>query len=284
MKKIMIIGITGMLGSTLLRRLVLEKNFDIYGTSRKPSPIEIHKHLKYNHIAEIDVLDEAKLFNLITEIQPDIIINCAGIIKQLDHLNDPLEILPINSLFPHKLNKYCISSNIKLIHISTDCVFSGKKGNYTESDISDAEDLYGKSKFIGELNNKTSLTIRTSIIGHENVTKLSLLEWFLSQEDQIEGYRKAIFSGLTTLELSNVITEIIKNHTNLVGLYNVASEPVSKYDLLNLIAEIYSKEIKITPVDNPEIDRSLNPKKFIDETGIRILSWHNMISSMKLFG
>ena len=280
----MVIGITGMLGSTLLRHLVLDKSFDIYGTSRNALPLEIHKHLKYKHIANIDVLDEVKLFNSIKEIQPEIIINCAGIIKQLNHLNDPLEILPINSLFPHKLNKHCISNNIKLIHISTDCVFSGKKGNYSEKDISDAEDLYGKSKYIGELNNKTSLTIRTSIIGHEIDTKLSLLEWFLSQTDEIEGYRKAIFSGLTTLELSNVISKIIKNHPNLVGLYNVASEPISKYELLNLIAEIYSKEIKIIPVDNPEIDRSLNPKKFIDETGIRILSWHNMINSMKLFG
>ena len=280
----MVIGITGMLGSTLLRHLVLDKSFDIYGTSRNALPLEIHKHLKYKHIANIDVLDEVKLFNSIKEIQPEIIINCAGIIKQLNHLNDPLEILPINSLFPHKLNKHCILNNIKLIHISTDCVFSGKKGNYSEKDISDAEDLYGKSKYIGELNNKTSLTIRTSIIGHEIDTKLSLLEWFLSQTDEIEGYRKAIFSGLTTLELSNVISKIIKNHPNLVGLYNVASEPISKYELLNLIAEIYSKEIKITPVDNPEIDRSLNPKKFIDETGIRILSWHNMINSMKLFG
>ena len=280
----MVIGITGMLGSTLLRHLVLDKSFDIYGTSRNALPLEIHKHLKYKHIANIDVLDEVKLFHSIKGIQPDIIINCAGIIKQLNHLNDPLEILPINSLFPHKLNKHCISNNIKLIHISTDCVFSGKKGNYSEKDISDAEDLYGKSKYIGELNNKTSLTIRTSIIGHEIDTKLSLLEWFLSQTDEIEGYRKAIFSGLTTLELSNVISKIIKNHPNLVGLYNVASEPISKYELLNLIAEIYSKEIKIIPVDNPEIDRSLNPKKFIDETGIRILSWHNMINSMKLFG
>lgn len=280
----MVIGITGMLGSTLLRHLVLDKSFDIYGTSRNATPLEIHKHLKYKHIANIDVLDEVKLFHSIKGIQPDIIINCAGIIKQLNHLNDPLEILPINSLFPHKLNKHCISNNIKLIHISTDCVFSGKKGNYSEKDISDAEDLYGKSKYIGELNNKTSLTIRTSIIGHEIDTKLSLLEWFLSQTDEIEGYRKAIFSGLTTLELSNVISKIIKNHPNLVGLYNVASEPISKYELLNLIAEIYSKEIKIIPVDNPEIDRSLNPKKFIDETGIRILSWHNMINSMKLFG
>ncbi len=280
----MVIGITGMLGSTLLRHLVLDKSFDIYGTSRNATPLKIHKHLKYKHISNIDVLDEVKLFHSIKGIQPDIIINCAGIIKQLNHLNDPLEILPINSLFPHKLNKHCISNNIKLIHISTDCVFSGKKGNYSEKDISDAEDLYGKSKYIGELNNKTSLTIRTSIIGHENDTKLSLLEWFLSQTDEIEGYRKAIFSGLTTLELSNVISKIIKNHPNLVGLYNVASEPISKYDLLNLIAEIYSKEIKIIPVDYPEIDRSLNPKKFIDETGIRILSWHNMINSMKLFG
>jgi dTDP-4-dehydrorhamnose reductase len=283
MYKVLIIGITGMLGSTLLRKLALNAEIELYGTSRMINPIEIHKETRYTHLEEVDVMKPEKLFNHVLKIKPDVIINCAGVIKQLKFLQNPLNILPINSLFPHKLEELCIQNEIRLIQISTDCVFSGKKGNYTEADISDAEDLYGKSKYIGEVYGKGSLTIRTSIIGHEHNSQHSLLEWFLSQKSHIEGYQNAIFSGLTTLELSKVIEEVILKFKNLTGLYQVSSEPISKYALLKLIKEVYKKDIQIIPSDKVVINRSLNCKKFQKETGIKIPNWNSMIKSMHSF-
>jgi len=280
MQKVFIIGITGMLGSTLLKTLVNNRELSIYGSSRHSNPINAHKDLNYRHIGELDILDENKFFDHISQIKPEIIINCAGVIKQIKGAQNPLDIIPINSLFPHKVEKFCTSKKIRLIHISTDCVFSGRKGGYKEEDISDAEDLYGKSKYIGEVYGENSLTLRTSIIGHENGTSHSLLEWFLSQNNKVEGYKKAFFSGLTTIELSSIIEEIIISFKDLSGLYQISSKPISKYDLLMLIKEIYRKDIDIIPSYNVEIDRSLNSEKFQNKTGIVVPEWTNMIKSM----
>ena len=280
MHKVFIVGITGMLGSTLLKTLVNNSQLKIYGSSRNSNQINAHKALNYEHIGGLDILDENKIFNQLSSVKPDTIINCAGVIKQIKSAQNPLDIIPINSLFPHKLEKFCNLKKISLIHISTDCVFSGRKGNYTEIDISDAEDLYGKSKYIGEVYGKNSLTLRTSIIGHENGTTNSLLEWFLSQNNIIEGYTNAIFSGLTTLELSSIIEKIIINFGDLSGLYQVSSKPISKFDLLTLVKDIYQKDIEIIPSSKIKINRSLNSKKFQNKTGISVPEWTTMIKSM----
>ena len=211
MLKVMIIGITGMLGSNLLKSMSRNNNLSLIGTSRR-NRLKYHKNINYVHLENINVDDDETFYEAIKLSKPDVIINCVGLIKQLSDSNDPLKILPINSIFPHKLYHFCNQESIRLIQISTDCVFSGKKGNYKETDISDAEDLYGKSKYIGELHGNNSLTIRTSIIGHEIASKESLLEWFLSQEGSINGYSNAIFSGLTTLELSKILEKIILFH------------------------------------------------------------------------
>ena len=162
------------------------------GSSRRYK-LKIHQKINYEHLKNLDVENEEEFFNTVKAHKPDVIINCIGVIKQLKHADEPLKVLPINSIFPHKLHYFCNQEDIRLIHISTDCVFSGKKGNYLETEISDAQDLYGKSKYIGELHGRNSLTIRTSIIGHEIDSKESLLEWFLSQEDRINGYTNAFF-------------------------------------------------------------------------------------------
>tara|TARA_A100001388_G_scaffold96137_1_gene69961 strand:+ start:1165 stop:2016 length:852 start_codon:yes stop_codon:yes gene_type:complete len=282
MLKILVIGITGMLGNTLLRSLSKNKKFSVLGSSRRDK-LKIHQKINYEHLKNLDVENEEEFFNTVKAHKPDVIINCIGVIKQLKHADEPLKVLPINSIFPHKLHYFCNQEDIRLIHISTDCVFSGKKGNYLETEISDAQDLYGKSKYIGELHGRNSLTIRTSIIGHEIDSKESLLEWFLSQEDRINGYTNAFFSGLTTLELSNVIENIILYHKDLSGLYHVSSKPISKYDLLNLIKKVYQKKIKIVPSDQVKINRSLNSEKFLKATNLEVSDWESMIESMKNF-
>ena len=281
MLKILVIGITGMLGNTLLRSLSKNKKFSVLGSSRRDK-LKTHQKVNYIHLKNLNVENE-EFFKTVKAHQPDVIINCIGVIKQLKHADEPLKVLPINSIFPHKLHYFCNQEDIRLIHISTDCVFSGKKGNYLETEISDAQDLYGKSKYIGELHGKNSLTIRTSIIGHEIDSKESLLEWFLSQEDKIKGYTNAFFSGLTTLELSNVIENIILHHKDLSGLYHVSSKPISKYDLLNLIKKVYQKKIKIVPSDQVKVNRSLNSEKFLKATNIEVSDWESMIESMKNF-
>lgn len=214
---------------------------------------------------------------------PDVIINCIGLIKQLDTANDPLHAVPINTLLPHQLSAMCKNIGARLIHISTDCVFSGKKGNYLESDFADAYDLYGRSKFLGEVHSSHAVTLRTSIIGHELTSKKSLICWFLDQHDTVKGFTNAIFSGLPTLELANIVHKVVLPHKTLSGLYHVATTPINKFDLLNLVAKAYSKNIVIVPDNSIAIDRSLNAQRFAEATGYVAPQWELLIQKMHEF-
>jgi dTDP-4-dehydrorhamnose reductase len=217
----------------------------------------------------------------IEHANPDVVINCIGIVKQLPAASDPLPTIAINALFPHQLAHICRQNRSRLIHVSTDCVFSGRKGNYTENDPTDAEDLYGKTKFLGEVDYPGCLTIRMSIIGPELSTTHGLFAWFMSQEGKtVSGYKKAIFSGLTTLALSEIIGKIISDYPELQGVWQIASKPISKFDLLNLVKKTYGMAITIEPDETVINDRSLNPGKFIKETKIKIPSWESMIDQM----
>lgn len=168
-----------------------------------------------------------------------------------------------------------------MIHVSTDCVFSGAKGNYSESDPSDAEDLYGKSKYLGEIIDRVHVcTLRTSIIGHELGRSVALLEWFLSQTNMVSGYNKVIFSGLPTVEIAKIIGDIILPDDTLHGLFNISSEPISKYDLLNIIKNVYKKNIHINMDNTIFCDRSLNSTKFQTRTGYRPPDWNILIQTM----
>ena len=268
-----------MLGSALFRSLA--RNFNVIGTIRgeeiPPSLVEFESAIFPNFT--VNQIDGIKY--LFQKIKPSIVVNCIGVIKQLEYANDPLKILPINTLFPHQLSEICKQYDARLIHISTDCVFSGKKGGYIESDKPDAEDLYGISKYLGEVNHEeNSVTLRTSIIGHELNSKKALLEWFLSQELSIKGYRKAVFSGLTTNELSKVIRDIVIPNKSLAGLFHISSKAIDKYSLLNMISEVYNKKIKIISDESIIIDRSLDSSYFTKTTGYIAPNWHDMIKEM----
>ncbi|MAJ05453.1 MAG: NAD(P)-dependent oxidoreductase [Crocinitomicaceae bacterium] len=283
--KILVLGITGMLGHKAFNHFSFSKDFQTYGTLRNKKDISKYfdkNQNKKNIFSNVDVLNTNDVFKLIDKIKPDIIINCIGIIKQLKETHNSLLSIELNALFPHKLANFIEGTNSRLIHISTDCVFSGAKGNYLEEDHSDAQDIYGKTKFLGELiNYNNSITIRTSIIGPELKGKLSLLEWFLSQKQSINGYTNAIYSGFSTNELVNIIENYIIPNPSISGLYNVASDPISKYELLKIISKVYHKEIIIIPFDKFKSDKSLNCGKFIKDFNFRKKTWFQMILEMK---
>ncbi|CAM4412461.1 MAG: hypothetical protein LEGION0403_FIIPPAGN_00930 [Legionella sp.] len=281
--KILVLGVTGMLGSAVFHTFNQQQsNFTVWGTLRsrenlKYFPSSCHSHL----ISDIDVLDFDVLCKVFAQVRPDIVINCIGLIKQLSNAKDPLSALPINAMFPHRLAHLCGLSGARLIHVSTDCVFSGDKGFYTENDKSDAEDLYGKSKFIGELTEfPHAITIRTSIIGHELNSKAALVEWFLSQQSTAKGYVNAIFSGLPTFELARVMRDYVIPKPELCGLYHVVANPINKYELISLIAEIYKKKINIVADEEVKIDRSLNGERFKEATGYVAPAWPELITLM----
>ena len=285
MSRILVLGSTGMLGSAILRVFAKDPEYEVFGSVRSSAALRAFPELPAGQLRICtDVENSDFLMGLMAEIQPDVVINCVGLIKQLENADDPLAILPINAILPHRLARLCSIAGARLVHISTDCVFDGSQGGYIESDISDAEDLYGRSKLLGELHYSHTVTLRTSIIGHELNSAYGLVEWFLSQEREVRGYTKAIFSGLPTVELAWLIKEYVLPNDKLSGLYHVAANPISKYELLTLIAEVYAKRIDIIPDDKLVINRSLNAKRFNVVTGYRSPSWLELIKRMYEFG
>lgn len=273
-----------MLGHTAFRLLSATDAHEVWGTMRQASHAAYFPPaLQSRLLPGLDVLDQDALAAVIARIKPDVIINCVGLIKQLAAANDPLVVLPINAMLPHRLANLSALAGARLIHISTDCVFAGKRGHYAEDDISDAEDLYGKSKYLGEVHDqKHVLTLRTSIIGHELNSRLALLEWFLAQEGSVHGYKSAIFSGLPTIELARVIRDYVLPNQELSGLYQVASAPIAKFELLQLIARRYQKNIQIIADDTVHIDRSLNGQRFREATSYQTPDWEALVDGMFL--
>ena len=282
-KTVLVLGATGMLGNVVFRYLSSKESYKVYGSVRSAkSKLLFNKNLRKNLISDINVDSDKKIANLFSLVNPDIVINCIGVIKQLDHSSNVLEVVPINSLLPHKLATLCKKKSIRLIHFSTDCVFSGEKGNYIESDNPDPKDLYGRSKLIGEIDYPNCLTLRTSIIGPELNTARSLLCWFLKESGTIKGYVKAIFSGLPTVEIARVLCEYIIEK-NLSGIYHLSGNSIDKYSLLNLIAKTYNHKVNIVPDNRIVIDRSLNCEKFRKITGYEPKAWDDLIKSMREF-
>ena len=272
--KILILGATGMLGHTLLAKL--SKNHEVLGTSRKTTN---HPQVRSGFVASAQEKHLHAFQDLINEFKPDFVINCIGAIKQYDLPHT--HFIEINSLWPHLVAKMCQTT--KLIHFSTDCVFTGKKGGYSELDTPDAQDSYGLSKNLGELKDyKNALTLRTSIIGHEQNSQVSLLEWFLSQQKECKGFTGAIFSGFPTTEVAEILDSYIfkSMQAGLHSLYHFSAEPISKYDLLNLIKDTYEKDIEIHKEDSVKIDRSLNSDKLRSEISFSPKPWPQMIEEM----
>ena len=279
---ILILGATGMLGHALYNFLSKESNLRVFGTIRnEDSLILFSKAQAKNIITGVDAQNFDTVFAALTKIKPQIVINCIGIIKHISLADEVLKTVPINTLFPHHLAIATKKMNARLILVSTDCVFSGEKGNYAESDPADCKTVYGISKYLGEISNqKNILTIRTSIIGHELRGGHSLVNWFLNQKDVATGYDNAIYSGLPTIELAHIIRDLIIPNNTLWGLYHIASKPISKFDLLALIAQIYGKKIKLKKSIAPNINRSLNCNKFKKVTGYKPKTWKRLITEM----
>jgi dTDP-4-dehydrorhamnose reductase len=279
--KVLILGATGLIGSGLFYSHSNKESLEVFGTIRSQSLSELFpKKLKKNLFSGVDVTNDSVVLKLISRIQPHVVINCIGLTKHLPSGNDPLLAIPLNSYLPHYLAAHCKLLGIRFIHISSDCVFSGNKGNYVETDIPDATDIYGKSKALGEIDDGSAVTLRTSTIGHELTSSHGLLNWFLSQKQECPGFKKALFSGVSTVELARIISDFVIPTPLLTGLYHIAGQTISKYDLLKLIAKEYGKQIHISPEKSFEINRSLNGDKFLKATGYTPPSWPKLIKMM----
>ena len=279
--RVLVIGIGGMLGHKLWQ--VFDSRFDAWGTTL----FEFSRLERFGifsperTIQRVNVTNFDSLTKTFSVVRPDIVVNAVGIIKQVPEAKDPIISLEINSLFPHRLYHLCQAVGARLIHMSTDCVFSGNKGMYTEQDQPDASDLYGQSKYLGELTQPGSLTVRTSIIGRELSTTNSLIEWFLSQRGkQIRGFSKALFTGFPTLVLAEILADIVEDHPDLTGLYHVSSDAIDKHKLLSLLRDAFEIDIEIEPADEVQIDRRLDSSKFRQETGFVPLSWPELVQKM----
>ncbi len=280
--KILILGGSGMLGHALYAtcrqtnqtRVTLRREYSAYERFKIFDRSDVIPNLDITHLKEME--------RVIRREAADVVVNCIGIIKQSHLQSNPIANIEINSLLPHRLSEICATTNSRLIHLSTDCVFSGRKGAYTETDEADPVDLYGRTKLLGEVMGNRCLTIRTSMIGTELERKDSLIEWFLAQSGTIHGYKNAIFSGFTTQELSRIIETIIQDGRSLTGLYHVASEPISKYNLLcGIRDELGLKhKLNIIPDETFRCDRSLESKRFRNELGYTPPSWSTMIKEL----
>ena len=282
--RVLVVGASGMIGSTVLRVLSEKSDWQVFGTVRDESVKRFFSAaIGERLIAGIDVEHPDLLVKVLDQIRPDVVVNCAGLTKHKPEADDPLVSIPINTLMPHRLAGLCKLAGARLIHVSTDCVFSGEKGGYLESDFADARDVYGKSKALGEVLYPHTITLRTSTIGHELQSKYGLLDWFLAQEGRCKGYTRAIFSGLPTVVFAQVVRDVVIPHKELSGLYHVAAEPIGKFDLLKLIAEVYGKAIDIVPDDKLVIDRSLDARHFQMATGYIAPEWPELIKLMHAY-
>ncbi len=279
--RVLILGGGGMLGHKLSQ--LYSQKFETWVTVR--TGFRDYERFRLfdekRTLGGVDAFDFATVERAFELAQPDVVINAVGVIKQLQTAKDPITALTINSLLPHRLAALCRASGARLITLSTDCIFNGRRGMYTEDDISDAEDLYGRTKYLGEATGDSCLTLRTSIIGRELGTAHSLVEWFLQNRGgKIKGFTQAIYTGFPTIIMAEIIADVMLRHPNLSGLHHVSSEPIDKYELLCLIRDAYGIEIQIEPDADFKIDRSLDSARFREATGFRPLAWPEMIRAM----
>lgn len=279
--RVLILGGDGMLGHHLI--LELSRSHDVVCTLRR-DPADYTQFgifTAQNSLTGIDARDTGRLLEAINTVRPDVVVNAIGIVKQQPTSSDVLQSLEVNAVLPHRLAATCQEMGARLIHISTDCVFAGDRGNYGEDDIADAVDTYGRTKHLGEVVGANCLTLRTSMIGLELHRKRSLIEWYLAQSGTIRGFSRAIYSGLTTLELSRVIGMLITRFPELSGVYQVVSEPISKYDLLAQLNTLLARDdLAIERDDNFFCDRSMKGDLFEAATGYRAPTWDSMLGEL----
>ena len=282
--KVLVLGVTGMLGNAMFRSFAEDTKYEAFGSARSTCACRhFGEALATRLLTGVDVENPDSIVRTLAAVRPHAVVNCIGLVKQHIDSGDPLQAVPINTLFPHRLAILCQATGARLVHISTDCVFSGAKGNYVETDSPDAHDLYGRTKLLGEVDHPHAITLRTSIIGHELTGDRSLLGWFLAQQGPVKGFTKAFFSGLPTVELSRVVRDIVLPRPELRGLYHVGGPRISKYELLRLVAETYGKAIEIVPDDKLAIDRSLKSDHFRAATGYVAPAWPRLVRIMYEF-
>jgi dTDP-4-dehydrorhamnose reductase len=279
--KVLVFGASGMIGSAMFRVLSAKKEWQVWGTLRSDEAKRFFSGDQQDKlVAGVDVEKHDALVRVFARVKPDVVVNCIGLTKHHKEAEDPLQALPLNALLPHRMADLCAVAGARLIHVSTDCVFAGTKGNYGEADASDAGDVYGKSKHLGEVDYTHAITLRTSTIGHELQSAYGLLEWFLSQQGSCKGFNRAIFSGLPNTEFARVVRDVVIPRPDLHGLYHVGADPIGKYELLKLIARVYGKQIDIVRNDEFMIDRSLNSARFNQASGYKAAGWPELIQAM----
>jgi dTDP-4-dehydrorhamnose reductase len=279
--RVMILGASGMVGHQLVEHFRIAH--EVMAVYRGPQKKYLDRlnFVGLDTTFNVDCVSPNTIENLIAVKKPQFVINCVGIVKQSRAVDNKKEVIELNSVLPHRLNSACEQNGSKLIQISTDCVFSGMKGLYVEEDQSDANDFYGRTKYLGEVTGGKALTIRTSKIGLEQFGAHGLVEWFMSQKGKIKGFKKAIFSGVTTIEVARILENTLEKFSNISGVYHISSEPISKYDLLRRLQEVVGKwDVEIEPEENFECDRSLNGNKFNQLTGYKIPNWNSMLSEL----
>lgn len=284
MAGIIILGGEGMLGHKMVQTLALrypDVACTTFGSLAEPPLSKIEFYRQVRVYEGVDAMNLAALEALVREEAPRQIINCIGIIKQRQEARAPVLSITLNSLLPHLLAQWAQAWGGRVIHFSTDCVFDGRRGGYTEDDASSAEDLYGKSKSLGEVTADNALTLRTSIIGREILHFASLLEWFLRQRGRsIYGYRRVIYSGVTTNYLADLVARLVAEHSTLSGLYQVTAPAIAKYELLSLLKDAYQLDVDIVPEDEIVSDRSMIGDRFLAATGFSQPTWDTLIQRL----
>ncbi|MBL8278855.1 MAG: SDR family oxidoreductase [Pelomonas sp.] len=285
-KRLLVLGANGMLGNAVLRWFANDPAYEVIGSVRRADTVSTlqERAPAAQLVTGGDACDLPALRRLFDHVQPDVVINCIGVVKQLAGAEAPAVAIPINALLPHRLAKLSQVRGARLIHISTDCVFSGARGGYSEEDLPDADDLYGRSKLMGEVDYENAVTLRTSIIGHELGTSHALLGWFLAQGGTVSGFTNAIFSALSTVELARVIQQFVLPSRDLHGTYHVAGPAISKHDLLHVVARAYGRNTPIVAEPLPVLDRSLNGSRFKAATGYAAPAWDELVAQMHAFG
>ena len=278
--RILVVGASGMLGHEAIR--VLAPDFEVWGSCRNPDDLPDLGVPRERSLGGLDAMKSESAFSLLAHVQPDLVLNAAGIVKQRDQSKAAIPSIAVNSLWPHVLAEACAASGARLVHVSTDCVFSGARGQYVESDVPDAVDLYGRSKLLGEVSDRANaVTLRTSIIGWQIGEPTGLVGWFAAHRgERLHGYSNAIFSGLTTRALTEVIRDVVLPDTSLTGLWHVSADAIDKYTLLAKLADLLDWDVDLSPVDEPVIDRSLDSSRFRTRTGWLPSSWDDMLDGL----
>jgi len=282
--KILVLGGEGMLGHKMfqtLRAWYPDTACTVARSLEEPFYRKVDLFRHGGVVDRVDALDLAGLEKTLVGLRPEYIVNCVGVVKQREEATAAVPSITLNSLLPHKLAEIAAGWGGRVIHFSTDCVFSGKTGGYTEDSPSDAEDLYGRSKFLGEVATGNALTLRTSIIGRELANFRSLLEWFLAQRGRtVRGFRRVIYSGVTTNHMAELVGNLVADYPSMSGLYQVTGPAVSKYDLLCMLKEAYHLDVEIVPDDREVSDRSMSGERFLKTTGYRQPTWEELMAGL----